>query len=63
VQQVFHDEHAFVGSSIFSSVNKGGVTLTGNVRSEAEKSLASAELANITGVKTVLNFSLKRSYS
>lgn len=29
--------------------------LTGNVRSEAEKELASQDLANITGVKTVLN--------
>jgi hypothetical protein len=55
VQKTLTDEHAFVGSSIFSSVNKGVVTLTGNVRSEAEKSFASSELANITGIKTVLN--------
>ena len=55
VQKTFHDEHAFVGSSILPSVNYGVVTLTGNVRSEAEKTLASAELASIDGVKTVLN--------
>jgi hypothetical protein len=55
VQKTFHDEHAFVGSSILPSVNHGVVTLTGNVRSEAEKTLASAELASIDGVKTVLN--------
>ena len=55
VQKIFHDEHAFVGSSILPSVNHGVVTLTGNVRSEAEKTLASAELASIGGVKTVLN--------
>ena len=55
VQKTFHDEHAFSGSSIMPSVNHGVVTLTGNVRSEAEKTLASSELANIDGVKTVLN--------
>jgi hypothetical protein len=55
VQKIFQDEHAFVGSSILPSVNYGVVTLTGNVRSEAEKTLASSELANIDGVKTVLN--------
>jgi len=55
VQKTFHHEHAFVGSSILPSVNHGVVTLTGNVRSEAEKALASAELAGIDGVKTVLN--------
>ena len=55
VQKTFHDEHAFVGSSILPSVNHGVVTLSGNVRSEAEKTLASAELASIDGVKTVLN--------
>lgn len=55
VQKVLADEHAFVGSSIMPSVNRGVVTLTGNVRSEAEKTLASSELANIDGIKTVLN--------
>jgi osmotically-inducible protein OsmY len=37
VQQILGSEHAFRGSSILSAVNKGVVTLTGNVRSEAEK--------------------------
>ncbi len=55
VQKTFHDEHAFIGSSILPSVNHGVVTLSGNVRSEAEKTLASSELAGIDGVKTVLN--------
>ncbi len=55
VQQALKDDHAFVGSSILSSVNNGVVKLTGNVRSEAEKELVSTELGNITGVKTVLN--------
>jgi len=55
VQTIFHDENAFVGSSILPSVSHGVVTLSGNVRSEAEKTLASAELASIDGVKTVLN--------
>ena len=34
VQKTLSDEHAFVGSSIFSNVNKGVVTLTGNVLSQ-----------------------------
>jgi hypothetical protein len=55
VQKTLANEHAFVGSSIFSSVKKGVVTLSGNVRSEAEKTLASSELADIAGVRTVLN--------
>ena len=55
VQKTFHDDHAFLGSSILPSVNHGVVTLSGNVRSEAEKTLASSELASIDGVKTVLN--------
>ena len=55
VQGVFHDEHAFVGSSILPSVNHGVVTLTGTVRSEAEKSLASADLSSITGIGMVMN--------
>lgn len=55
VQKTFHDERAFIGSSILPSINHGVVTLTGNVRSEAEKALASAELASIDGVRTVLN--------
>ena len=55
IQQTLKDDHAFAGSSIISSVSKGVVKLTGNVRSEAEKELVSSELGNITGVKSVLN--------
>ena len=55
VQQALTSEHAFKGSSIQSGVSKGIVTLSGNVRSEAEKALASSELADIKGVRTVLN--------
>ena len=36
-------------------MNKGVVKLTGNVRSETEKEYASSDLANLPGVKTVLN--------
>ena len=45
----------FAGSSIQSSVNNGVVKLFGNVRSEQEKEQASESLANISGVKTVMN--------
>lgn len=55
VQKVLHDDHIFVGSSILSTVDKGVVKLTGIVRSETEKEYASSDLANIPGVKTVLN--------
>ncbi len=54
VQQVFH-KPVFAGMSILSSVNHGVVTLSGTVTSEAAKELASSELADIEGVKTVLN--------
>lgn len=55
VQKAIQNDHIFVGSSIMSSVNQGVVKLTGNVRSETEKEYASSDLANIPGVKTVLN--------
>ena len=45
----------FAGMSVLSSVNKGVVTLSGNATSEAAKELASSEVGNIEGVKTVLN--------
>ena len=54
VQAALND-NAFKGSSIVSSVKGGVVTLSGNVRSEAEKELASQDLASIDGVKTALN--------
>ena len=55
VQKVLANDPIFVGSSIMSSVNQGVVKLTGNVRSETEKEYASSDLANLPGVKTVLN--------
>ena len=55
LQTVLHDEHAFTGSSILPSVSHGIVTLTGDVRSEAEEELASRDLADLAGIKTVLN--------
>lgn len=55
VQKVLHDDHIFLGSSILSTVNQGVVKLSGIVRSETEKEYASSDLANIPGVKTVLN--------
>lgn len=55
IQKALAKDHIFVGSSIMSSVNQGVVKLTGNVRSETEKEYASSDLANIPGVKTVLN--------
>ena len=55
VQQATANDHIFIGSSIMSSVKGGVVKLTGNVRSETEKEYASSDLANIPGVKTVLN--------
>lgn len=42
-------------TSVLSSVNNGVVTLTGNVRTDEEKARVSQSLANISGVKTVLN--------
>ncbi len=41
--------------SILSSVNNGVVTLTGNVRTDEDKARVSQSLANIGGVKTVMN--------
>ena len=55
VQKALANDHIFIGSSIMSSVKGGVVKLTGNVRSETEKEYASSDLANIPGVKTVLN--------
>ncbi len=37
VQTTVNDEHAFVGSYMLPSVDEGVVTLTGTVRSEAER--------------------------
>lgn len=55
VQKAISNDHIFVGSSIMSYVDHGVVKLTGTVRSETEKEYASSDLADIPGVKTVLN--------
>ncbi len=55
VQSALASEHAFRGSSILSSVNAGMVLLSGNVRSDAEKALATSELGTLKGVKSVTN--------
>jgi len=55
VQSALASEHAFRGSSILSSVNAGVVLLSGNVRSDAEKALATSELGTLKGVKSVTN--------
>ena len=54
VQNALRDP-ALAGSTILSSVNEGVIKLSGTVHSEAAKELASADLATIPGVKTVLN--------
>ena len=54
VQQVFR-KPVFAGMSVLSSVDHGVVKLSGTVTSEAAKELASSEVGNIEGVKTVLN--------
>lgn len=55
VQTAVANEQAFKGSSILSSVNKGVVLLSGNVRSEIEKALATSEMGTLKGVKSVTN--------
>uniref|UniRef100_A0A7V4XRI1 BON domain-containing protein n=1 Tax=Acidobacterium capsulatum TaxID=33075 RepID=A0A7V4XRI1_9BACT len=55
VSRTLATEPAFNGMTIIPSVSHGVVTLTGNVTSYAAKVLASTEIANINGVKTVLN--------
>jgi len=55
VSRTLATEPAFNGMTIIPSVSHGVVTLTGNVTSYAAKVLASTEISNINGVKTVLN--------
>jgi hypothetical protein len=54
VRQILADEHAFDGMSISSSVHHGIVTLDGTVSSQAAK-LASTEIENVDGIKSVMN--------
>ncbi len=55
VRAVLKNEPAFAGMTITPTVSHGTVSLDGNVTSEAAKVLASTEIANIAGIKTVLN--------
>ena len=55
IDTIVHNEHAFDGMSITPTVAHGVVTLSGTVSSQAAKVLASAEIANVDGIKTVLN--------
>jgi outer membrane biosynthesis protein TonB len=48
-------ESALSTESIQSSVQNGVATLTGNVSSEAARSLAAADAAQIAGIRTVVN--------
>lgn len=55
VQAVLSNEPAFAGMTITPTVSHGTVSLDGSVTSEAAKVLASTEIANIAGIRTVLN--------
>src|SRR5579875_2048195 len=55
VSRTLATEPAFNGMTIIPSVSHGVVTLTGDVTSYAAKVLASTEISNINGVRTVLN--------
>jgi BON domain len=48
-------DSALSAESIQSSVQAGVATLTGNVSSEAARSLAAADAAQVSGIKTVVN--------
>ena len=55
IDTIIHGESAFDGMSITPTVAHGVVTLSGTVSSQAAKVLASTEIANVEGIKTVLN--------
>jgi BON domain len=55
VNAALENEKAFRGLLIVTKVSHGTVTLTGNVSSEGDKVLAGMEVAQVEGVKTVLN--------
>lgn len=55
VSAVLENEKAFRGLVIVPKVSHGMVTLTGTVSSEGDKVLASMEVGQVNGVKTVLN--------
>jgi hypothetical protein len=55
VRQILANKHAFDGMSISSSVHHGIVNLDGTVSSQAAKVLASTEIENVDGMKSVMN--------
>ena len=55
IDTIIHNESAFDGMSITPAVAHGVVTLSGTVSSQAAKVLASTEIGNVEGIKTVLN--------
>jgi len=55
VKMRFANEHAFDGMSISASVRHGIVTLSGTVNSQAAKVLASKEIEDVDGIKSVMN--------
>lgn len=55
IDTIIHNESAFDGMSITPTVAHGVVTLSGTVSSQAAKILASTEIGNVEGIKTVLN--------
>jgi hypothetical protein len=55
VRQILTSEHAFDGMSISPSVRKGVVTLNGTVGSQAAKVLATTEIQDVEGIKSVMN--------
>jgi hypothetical protein len=55
VSEILRNEHAFDGMSITPSVKNRVVTLNGVVSSQAAKVLATNEIENVDGIKSVMN--------
>ncbi|RZU40574.1 BON domain-containing protein [Edaphobacter modestus] len=55
VQSRLSSDGALASESIQAGVQNGVVTLNGNVSSEAARSLAAADVAQVAGIKTVVN--------
>ncbi|WP_433963767.1 BON domain-containing protein [Tunturiibacter gelidiferens] len=55
LQSRISSDNALTSESIQSSVQNSVATLTGNVSSEAARSLAAADAAQVAGIKTVVN--------
>jgi hypothetical protein len=55
VRRILENEHAFDGMSISPNVKKGVVTLNGTVGNQAAKVLATTEIQNVDGIKSVMN--------